>query len=439
MNEILIDRDDSDSLIQSIPLAPTKRGWVVCLCASLFLFYEFIQMNMFNAISPQLMQEFHVNASQLGRISSYYFISNVIFLFPAGLLLDRYSIRHIILITFGICIFGTIAFSCCHTITEANFCRFLTGIGDAFCFLGAVRLATRWFPSTRLALVTGIIVTIAMLGGVAAQTPLLMLTQIMSWRSALLCDASLGIVIFILIVLTVRDYPLELKTHYQREKRNVQQMGYWKSMGLAFLKFQNWLGGVYTCLMNLPISLLGGIWGVLYLVTVQHLSQLQATYVTTFLFMGTIIGSPLSGWISDFIGLRRKPMIVGTLCSLVIIFLIMFIPHLNVYELAFLFFALGFTTSTQIIAYPTVAENSLPSITAMSVSTISIATMGGQGIFHPFFGILVDHHAKLHHESTSGYIASDVNWAMWIFPICFVVALLAAVYMRETYCKNNSN
>ena len=414
-------------------------AWFVCLCASLFFFYEFIQMNMFNAISSQLMQAFHMNATQLGKMSSFYFISNVIFLFPAGMLLDRYSTRKIILVSLAICIVGTALFSAASSVFWASICRFLTGIGSGFCFLSVIRLSTRWFHSKRLALVTGVVVTIAMIGGMVAQTPLTLLSQAVSWRTALLIDAGVGVVIFAMIALVVKDYPAHHEAQHLREKAEIQQMGYWKSMGLAFLKLQNWFGGLYTCLMNLPICLLGGIWGVLYLVDAHSVSKLDASYVTSMLFFGTIIGSPLSGWISDKLGLRRMPMMVGTTLSLVLILLLLLVVHLSFPALIALFLLMGIATSTQIIGYPTVAENSIPAITAMSVSVVNITTMGGQAIFQPFFGHLMDLHAKSLHHSAGVYAAGDFSWAMLIIPIGFVVAFLAAFCLRETHGKPRIN
>src|SRR3990167_3401551 len=92
-------------------MRPSMRAWIVCLSAALFFFYEFIQMNMFNALSVPLMEAFKIDAAGLGEMSSYYFIATVIFLIPAGILLDRYSTRKIILIAFGICIVGTASFA----------------------------------------------------------------------------------------------------------------------------------------------------------------------------------------------------------------------------------------------------------------------------------------------------------------------------------------
>ena len=407
------------------------RAWIVCLTASLFFFYEFIQMNIFNAISVPLMQTFHINAAGLGRLSSFYFISNVIFLFPAGMLLDRYSTRKIILSSLGICILGIVLFALTTSIFWASVFRFLTGIGSAFCFLSIIRLATRWFPANRLAFVTGIIVTTAMLGGIAAQTPLILLQQIIGWRNALLFDAVVGILIFSLITGIVSDYSPDYIKNRQIEKKQIERISYWESIGISFLKSRNWLGGIYTCLMNLPISLLGGVWGVLYLVSAYHLTRVDATYITSMLFLGTVIGGPVVGWISDKIGLRRLPMLIGTVISFILILVVILVTNLSFYPLLILFLSMGFSTSTQIIGYPAVAENSISAITAMSVSVVSITTMSGQALFQPIFGHLLDLRVGYLRHITD-YSVSDFQWAMLIFPIGFFIAFGAAFFLKET-------
>ena len=148
-----------------LPIQVTMRSWAVVMIAALFFFYEFIQMNMMDAISGQLLKSFPINADGLGDMSSYYFLANVIFLLIAGTLLDRYSTRRIILCSLGICVLGTALFSISTSMFWITVCRFITGIGGAFCFLSVLRLATRWFPARKMALATGVIVTFAMSGG----------------------------------------------------------------------------------------------------------------------------------------------------------------------------------------------------------------------------------------------------------------------------------
>ena len=412
-----------------------KRAWLVVLIASLFFFYEFIQMNMFDSISRPLLHDFHINAAELGRMSAFYFVANVIFLFPAGILLDRCSTRKVILTSLSICIIGIVAFACSTAVAWATLFRFLTGIGSAFCFLSVIRLASRWFPSNKMAFVTGVVVTVAMAGGMVAQTPLLLLVKAINWRHALLLDAALGVVIFILIMLFVKNYPPEKAEMHAEERGILTELGYWKSMGMAFLNFQNWLGGIYTCLMNLPIIVLGGLWGALYLIDSQHLTEAQATTVASMLFLGTIIGSPLVGWASDKIALRRQPMMFGAVLSLLLMVFATQTGDLSFYSLLILFLFMGLTTSTQIIGYPLVAESAPKSIIAMSVSVVNITTQAGIALSQPVYGYLMDHKAyvRLHHY-VRHFVRTDFNWAMWLFPAGFIIAFMAAFLLRETHC-----
>ena len=51
--------------------AESWLSWVVGLTAGLFFFYEFIQMNMFNAISVSFMDTFHINSTTMGTLDSF--------------------------------------------------------------------------------------------------------------------------------------------------------------------------------------------------------------------------------------------------------------------------------------------------------------------------------------------------------------------------------
>ena len=95
--------------------------------------------------------------------------------------------------------------------------------------------------------------------------------------------------------------------------------------------------------------------GSLYWEQVKHLSRVDATFAPMMIFMGTIIGSPIAGWLSDRIELRRMPMIVGAVLSVIVSMNYLF-ARLSLAEYILLLFLLGFTSSTQIISYPTVAR-----------------------------------------------------------------------------------
>lgn len=411
------------------------RAWIVVFAAGLFFFYEFMQLNMFNAINPGLLRTFDVDAAQLGHLSAFYFYSNLVFLFPAGMLLDRFSTRRIILIAASICVLGTFSFGLAPNFTVAKIARFMTGIGSAFCFLSSVRIASRWFPARQMALATGFIVTMAMFGGWVAQTPLTLLVEHYGWRHAIIMDGFFGVAIVAFAILFIRDYPADMAHAQEHHQQQLQLMGFWNSIRQALLNVQNWLCGFYTSLLNLPIFLFGALWGGLYLTQVHHFTRTEAANITSMVFIGTIIGSPLAGWISDQLGNRRQPMIIGALLSLAMLFGIMYLPSAGYHTMLLLFFLTGLFTSTQVISYPLVAETNPRALTASSVSVVSFCCIGSGAIFQPLFGWLMDlRWTGQYVDHVRFYPADAYHLALMIMPIAFVIGLCAILLAKESHC-----
>jgi len=423
---------------------PRKTGfmpWLVVFSAALFFFYEFIQMNMISSLAPYLLQTFNLDAEQLGNLSATYFYSAIIFLLPAGQILDRISTRKVILTALMTCVIGTALFAFAPNYVYAQISRFLTGIGSAFCFLSCIRLASRWFSSDKMALVSGFVVTMAMLGGTVAQTPFtLLINYLNSWRHAILVDAGLGLLFWIIIYLVVKNYPSESQHLAQKHQQELSQLGYWQAMKKSYLKLGNWLCGCYTSFMNLPIFLIGGGgFGALYLEQAKHLSTLQASYPPMMIFFGTVVGSPLAGWVSDAMGRRKLPMQLGAVISIGIIFAIIYGQEtLPMYSV--LFFLLGLVSSTQIISYPTVSESNPKILTATCVSVVSFSALTGGAIFQPFFGFLMDHFGEFKMiNQIHVYSEQTYHHAMLVMPVTMLIALVATLFIRETFCREINN
>jgi MFS family permease len=233
----------------------------------------------------------------------------------------------------------------------------------------------------------------------------------------------------------VRDYPSSDKTAHEVEQQRLEALGYWKSMGSSYLRLRNWLCGIFTCALNLPIFLLGGLFGSLYLEQVKHLSSLQSSYPAMAIFIGTVIGSPIAGWVSDKMRLRRLPMRIGALLSLAAIFSIIYIP-MSLHGYVMLFFLLGLVSSVQIISYPTVTESNPRILTTTSVSVVSFTTLSGGAIFQPLFGYIMDKSGDFHIvKGMHVYSAVAYDHAMLIMPIAFAVGLIATLFIRETHCE----
>lgn len=404
--------------------------WVICFAASLFFFYEFIQGNMFASIADNIMQDFHIQADKMTYLSSIYYVSNVIFLFLAGFLLDRFSNKKIIMIAMLLCVLSTFILAQAQSFYLALFCRFLTGIGSAFCFLGPIRIASRWFPPKRMAMVTGAIVTMAMTGGMLAQYPLTQLVLHVGWRHAVVCVGWLGVAMLVLMAFWIKDkseqgviVPRSRLSVFARAKK-------------AYLNPQTLCAALYASLMNMAVAVFGAMMGSLYLMQRLNVSKSDAAMVNSMLFFGAIVGGPVIGWFSDKISLRILPMKLGALASLVTIVSILYLP-VSLGCMAVLFFLLGFFTAAQVISYAFVAESNLPSMTATAVSAVSILAQGGYIVYQNLFSRLLLGHGGMHMvNDVPIYSLADYQAGAIILPVGLILAGLIVFRLKETHCRH---
>lgn len=412
------------------------QPWIVVFCAASFFFFEFIQINMFNSLNPYLFRAYHLkDTTQLGQLAALYMYANVLFLFPAGIILDRYSTRLIITIAMTVCVTATLIFSFTTQLWQAQLCRFITGIAGAFCLLSSVRVASRWFPPKRMALVIGLIVTYAMLGAMVAQTPFTYLAKTFGWRTTLLVNALAGYAMLALIIFFVRDHPPQDSQAVAMQQAHVSEAGVWQTIRTAFSNSQNWLAGIFASLTNLPVFILGS-WGIMYLHQVHHFSRTSASVVTSAMFIGLMAGSPFFGWVSDQIGRRRIPMILGGVFGLVAILPVMYWHQPSFWLMIVLFFVVGFMSSAQIISYAVVAESNPASLTGAAEGVASVLIMSG-GFLIPLFAFLLDidwqHHFS---HGVPQYSLASFRMGFMLMPIGFALSVAAALGLRETFCRS---
>jgi len=411
------------------------QSWVVVLTAGLFFFFEYIKMTMFNSLSQALIKSFHVGAFKLATLSSYYFLSQIILLFPAGVLLDRYDVKRVITIVMLVSIVGTALFAAAPNYQVAVVARFISGVGGAFAFIACIRLASRWFTSSLFSTVTGLLITLALFGGFVSQTILAYLSDTLGWRQATYILAGFGVVVLLLIQINVKSAP-----DMEKEKREKQEAfsSFLRKLKRCFLSAQLYFAALYTALLNLPVFLIGSLWGDMYLEDTRHLGHIESALIVSMLFLGILVGSPFFGYLSDNVFKKRKPpMVLGSILSLCVVWVLMTSSTTNEFTLAILFLSLGFFSSAQCIGYPTIVENSPIELAATASGVGSILIMGVGVIAKLTFSKMLDAYwngATQHHIPV--YSLSAFNKALILLPLAFFVSLLFSLILNETNCEN---
>jgi MFS family permease len=401
------------------------RAWVITIIGSLFFFYSFIQANMMTPLNKSLLDYFSSSASGVAVLGAWFFYADVFFLLPAGLLLDRFSVKKIMLVNMALVVMGTLLFAFSTSIIMASFARFLSGIMMSFGLIACLKLASFWLPANRMAIASSIVITIGMVGGMVAQTPITILINNFEWRGAVFAIAVLGAVVTFVLMAFVK-MPSGVKEESTASQENV-----FVSLSKVMKLSQNWYAGLFTSLLNMPVAILGALFGISYLTTTYNISDMQAASIVSMLFLGMIIGSPFFGWFSDSLKVRKFPMLVGSSICLILTLVLLNLNTTNVTLLYVLFLSIGFTSAAQVLGYPIIAESNPSKISGTALSLAAILIMGGgYGIGLPLVGKLLDR-LTLNFSQTLAY-----KYAFLTMPIGIVVSMIMILFMKETRCQS---
>ncbi len=413
-----------DSQANSQDAISTWKPWIVCLSAALYFFYEFMQATAFNAINAPLSHTFGLSASEVSNISSAFFYAEILFLFPAGILLDHFSTKRLILIAMATSVICTYLFATAQHVWVLTACRFVTGLAGGFTMLACVRIASRWFPSHKMALAIGVITFMPMLGATLSQTPLVYLINHVGWRAGLQYDAAFGLFLWFIIRAAVEDFPKNNQKEKQREENLIHSLSILSTIKKVLRNKQNWCAGIYASAMNLPIFILGSLWGQRYLVQNYHLSNIQSSWANSLIFIGMMVGCPLLGKLSDKLRNRKQPMVICGVLLLLALLITFYIPNLPFVVVLCLFFLTGFSSAGQIICYPLIAESNDLALTGTAEGIAATLIMGA-GIIQQLVGVLLGQQAHL-----------NFMLGFSVMPIFLLLGFICIAQVKETKAKS---
>lgn len=406
---------------------------VVWGLGALFYFYEFLLQVSPSVMVPELMRDFSVTAEALGILGGVYFCAYASMQIPAGVLLDRFGPRRLLTYASATCVIGTLLFALTTNFMFASLARLLIGLGSAFAAIGCFKLATNWFPPKRFSLLTGILLTIGMLGAIGGETPLALMVHHIGWRSSLFILVGVGTLLSLTIWLVVRDQP-----HPQPTILLIQENWLKLYLGLKHIvkNKQTWLAAIYGGLMFAPTSTLGGLWGVPFLMATYDLSRPVASSMISLLFVGWAVGSPITGWVSDTTRLRRPPMFVGASGALLCMLSLLYINQLPLMVVSLLLFSFGFFSSGFLPMFSIVKEINPRHVSASATGFANMLNMLGGAFMQPLIGCVLDYYWKGELQAgTRIYSVTSYHIALGILPILITIALLILPFVKETYSR----
>lgn len=336
-----------------------KEYLISFIIASLILFFDFLQMNILNACGKYFIAKFSLSSIEYGLFSSLYFYCMMPMFLLAGILLDKYNVRSIIICIAGIYAIcsGVLAFT--DNFIIACCCRGLSGACGGFCLLSVIVLICNYFGKDNISFLSGIAVTIGMCGGMCAQTPFEVILEKIGLTNSLLINFAIACTIFVMTFFIKNDF-----MYQKHEKKKKTQITLQNFVDIA--KF-----GICAGLLFVPVSSLCGFFGIEYCSGCYHITRTAASSATGLIFFGMIVGSHFWGAFGD----NKKNLIFGNLLALICLVLLIKSFYINLYTLYLEMFALGFACASQVIVFSIISRWSEPNSIGTHEGIISTVIM----------------------------------------------------------------
>nr|WP_237759417.1 MFS transporter [Legionella parisiensis] len=385
-------------------------------------------------MSNELMRDFSVTSQTLGILSGIYFYSYAAMQLPGGVLMDHFGPHRLLTLATIVCAVSTIAFGMTDNFFMACVARLMIGFGSAFAAVGTMKLAANWFPAQRFALLTGLMVTIGMLGAIGGEAPLALLIEGFGWRHSMLIMGIVGLILAVLLIVIAKDTPknYEISHHHSIEEEPLIP-----SLLTLIKNRQLWLVACYGGLMYMATPVFCGLWGVPFLMTKMTITKTTAANYISLVFIGWAIASPLWGIFSNRIGLRKPPMYIGCVGALICSTIFIFAPINSAIYMEIMLFAFGIFSAGFLPAFSVAKELCNKRYVATGLSFMNMMNMVGIALAQPLIGYVLD---KLWQGEMNGnvrlYPLEAYHTGLAILPLGMLVALIILPKIKETYCQS---
>ncbi len=353
-------------------------AWVL---TAIYYFYQYSLRSAPSVMMPQLSEAFGVSALGVASIVGLFYYGYSPFSLIAGAAMDQLGPRRVLPIAATVVGVGALLFATGRS-DIASVGRVLQGAGGVFALVGAIYIATKYFPASKAATLVGATQMFGMAGGSAGQ--FLVGPMIGSglkwshfWIGMGVAGLGMGILLFVFL-------PKE-KSGKRPDNWLSSTIG---SFRVVFSNPQSILCGLIAGLLFIPTTIFDMVWGVRYLQEAHGVDYATAVMRSASVPFGWIIGCPLLGFISDRLG-RRKPVIIGGAIVLLACVAWILFGRAGVFPAYVVGLMTGVASGAAMLPYTVIKEANPPQFGGTATGVVNFLNFTFSAVLGPVFGWLL--------------------------------------------------
>jgi MFS family permease len=405
-------------------------AWWIWILAVVFVVYLFSFQTGYSIVNPGVQKDTGLSVSQVATIAAVYTWAFAICQFFGGALLDRLGAKKVLPISIALVTLGIFVFANAESYGMLLLSQVIIAIGSCTGFVGAGYVGGQWFGMAKFSFMFGLVQVVAALTSAFSVNIFEAVLSQVSWRSLFNVYGVLGIILFVLGAMYIRN-PTPVPASSDQ------------GLGQLFTSVINgmvevakighvWIASIVGAATFGVLLALGVVWAP-KLLMVHGISQSMATFGASMLWLGLAAGSAIVPWWSDHIRSRKLPIILGGVVQLVCLIALLYVPNIGASLAILLCFIFGFANAAHMLSFSTAADVVQPNQIGTSAAIVNgiMFIVGGIMISRPGMRIGLGLEAGIEPKSLA-----LAQYASWPLLAALVIAIGLSFYMKETYPKS---
>jgi sugar phosphate permease len=331
-------------------MIPVFRSLQVFVPFALGYFLSYLYRVINAVLAPNLAADIGVNPSDLGLLTSTYFITFGAAQIPLGVLLDRFGPRRIEAALLVTAAAGSLIFANASSLTGLIAGRGLIGFGVSACLMAAFKAFVIWFPRHQLPRINGFQMAAGGLGALFATAPVEAALSVTDWRGVFTILSGLTLAVAVLIYFIVP----EQETSHQDLDFASQIRG----IRSVFSSLVFWRIAPWTSLSQGVLLSIHGLWAGPWLRDVAGMDRPAVANTLMMLAAGMVSGFIVLGMAAERLSRRGIPLMTVAAAGMFIFMMLLPVLVFEPVQWAGTFWILfGFFGTSGILPYAALSQN----------------------------------------------------------------------------------
>lgn len=354
-------------------------SWGILVFGFVIVFFHRLAIG---SVADMLVMDLKLDSVQIANLTAMTFYGYALMQLPVGIMVDTIGVRKICTVGMMITAIGSVIFGLTDWIVLSYLARLMVGIGTSVIIVSIMKLQATLFPVNMYSTLSGLTSLFGNFGAFFATIPLTYIAINFGWRQTFVILGIITAVLSVMIFIVVRENHESTREKIQI-KEAVRYVLTNKKVYPDFFIMVFFVGSLTAVL---------GLWGNGYLKTVYNISGEKAAYYLSFITYGFIVGAPIVGKLSDYLGGEIKKILLVASSGYVLMWSYVLIVHKGqppVDQWPVIFFLIGLFIICHILVFSNVKEVNPLKYTGIAISIVNIGEFVGSGLISLSMGYLI--------------------------------------------------